>query len=127
MNDGISKIQKPEKQLHFKMKLETQTVKEIQLTTEVIKERCAVYYKQQLINALDDLHYRTAKEFLDKFISVKTKEHENDIAHHVVSETENVLSKQELDFLRKNKESHVAVLNDENERIALFPHRDLSY
>jgi hypothetical protein len=109
------------------MKTETHAVKEIRITTDVIKSRCAEFYKKELIQNLEDMQYRTSKEYLEKFISVSSKEHENDLAHHVVSETEVVLTKEQLDFLRKNKESHVAVINEDGEHIALFPHRDLSY
>lgn len=109
------------------MKTETHAVKEIRITTQVIRERCAAHYKKEINHYLDSLGHRETKEYLEKYISVMSKEHENDLAHHVVAETEVVLTTEQLQFLRKNKDSHVAVINEEGEHIALYPHRDLSY
>ena len=107
--------------------MKTYPVKELRIDTETIRERCATYYKTELNSAMEALDYRSCKEFLDKFISVRSREHENDLAHHVLSETEIVLDKEQITFLRKNKDSHVAVLNEDGEHIALFPHRELTY
>ena len=44
------------------MKTETHAVKEIRITTQVIRERCAAHYKKEINHYLDSLEHRQRDE-----------------------------------------------------------------
>ena len=106
--------------------MKTHTTKEIRVTIDRIVQTYEALYKDQILVALENHDYQAAKKIITD-LQLLDSEPENDIATRMCSDTEILLKKEELDLIKKDDNSQVAIISESGERIALYPPSSLSY